>query len=336
MKADEFRYQLPDESIAQSAVEPRDSARILDTRDMSDHRFTDLAGLLREGDLVVVNNTKVRRARLVGTKQGSGGRVELLILNALPNGYWRALVSPARRIRPMTILEFSGLTATVVAGPTDGIVEVDFDSDDVEAAFQSTGEVPLPPYFHGSLTDDDRYQTVFARDPGSAAAPTAGLHFTDRVIASLASKAIGVAELELHVGIDTFRPIIADELEDHEMHREWCSISEAVAQRIIATRRNGGRIVAIGTTTVRTLETFARPDGTVSWGSVETDLFLRPGSRFQVTDLMVTNFHVPGSTLIAMVAGFMGKRWRDVYQVAIERGYRFLSFGDAMLLERST
>ncbi len=334
MKVDEFFYQLPEEAIAQSAAEPRDSARLLDTRDMSDHLMSDLPGLLQSGDLVVVNNTRVRKARLTGVKADTGGRVELLILTALPDGRWEGLIRPARRIHQGTRIRFGELVATVVDGPNSGIVTVDFDSEDVERAFEKAGDIPLPPYFSGQLPDPDRYQTMFARHTGSAAAPTAGLHFTPAIVGGLTARSICLAEVDLHVGIDTFRPMTVERVEDHHMHREWCSLPAETAGQINEARRAGGRIVAVGTTTVRTLETFALPDGTVSAGEKETDLFLIPGSPFHVVDIMLTNFHVPGSTLVAMVAGFMGDGWRDAYRHAVGHGYRFLSFGDAMICRR--
>jgi S-adenosylmethionine:tRNA ribosyltransferase-isomerase len=226
------------------------------------------------------------------------------------------------------------LTAIIVEGPEQGLVIVDLEAPDVEEAIARAGEIPLPPYFTGQLSDPDRYQTMFARLPGSAAAPTAGLHFTDDVVAGLGRRGIDVAAVDLHVGIDTFRPMTVDLIEDHEMHTEWCSVPAATIDAITATRDRGGAVVAIGTTVVRALESSAGADGSLSPGTRETDLFLRPGSRFQVVDTLVTNFHVPGSTLMVLVAAFMGERWRDAYRHALDRGYRFLSFGDTMLATR--
>lgn len=333
MRVEDFHYDLPERAIAQSAVEPRDSSRLLDTRDMSDHRFAELPNLLEPGDLVVVNETRVRRARLPGLKEGSGGEVELLVLGPVGDGVWEAMVRPARRVRPGTTVVVAGSRIRVLAGPNDGVVHVAPVDTRIEDLMDEAGAVPLPPYFHGALDDPERYQTMFARAPGSAAAPTAGLHFTDRVVAGLRARSIELAQVDLHVGLDTFRPMSVDRVEDHVMHREWCSVPEETAARVADTRRRRGRVVAVGTTTVRALETFARPGGTVASGQAETDLFLRPGSEFGVVDLMVTNFHTPGSTLVAMVAGFMGTGWRTAYEEAISRGYRFLSFGDAMVCQ---
>ncbi len=334
MRVEDFKYQLPDSAIAQEAIEPRHDSRLLDTRDMSDHRFLDLPSLLHPGDLIVVNETRVRAARLAGRRRDTGGSVELLVLAARPGGLWEALARPSRRLRPGIGIEIEGITAKIVEGPDEGIVVIDLQASDVEAAIAQAGKIPLPPYFHGALDDPDRYQTMFARSMGSAAAPTAGLHFTPEVAAGLQQRDIEIAPVDLHVGIDTFRPITAEQIEDHKMHTEWCSIPEATAAAIAATRARGGRVVAVGTTVVRTLETFAEGDGTVSAGEGETSLFLTPGVEFRAIDVLVTNFHVPGSTLVVLVAAFMGDRWRKAYQTALERGYRFLSFGDAMLAER--
>jgi len=334
MRVSDFTYFLPESAIAQEPIEPRHDARLLDTRDLSAHRFLDLPDLLEPGDLVVVNDTKVRSARLVGVKAGGGGAVELLVLRPLSDGHWEALARPSRRLRPGVQIDFPGLTAIIVEGPEQGLVIVDLEAPDVEEAIARAGEIPLPPYFKGQLSDPDRYQTMFARLPGSAAAPTAGLHFTDDVVAGLGRRGIDVAAVDLHVGIDTFRPMTVDLIEDHEMHTEWCSVPAATIDAITATRDRGGAVVAIGTTVVRALESSAGADGSLSPGTRETDLFLRPGSRFQVVDTLVTNFHVPGSTLMVLVAAFMGERWRDAYRHALDRGYRFLSFGDTMLATR--
>lgn len=332
MDVEAFRYDLPAEAIAQRPVEPRDSARLLDTRDLTDHTFAELPVLLQPGDLVVVNDTRVRRARLAGTRVGTGGRVELLLLNRRAEGRWEALVSPARRIREGVELRFETITATVLDDPRDGIVTVEFDD---ETPLDVIGTVPLPPYITTELEDPDRYQTVYARRTGSAAAPTAGLHFTPRVLDGLRERGIEMARVELQVGLGTFRPIATEHIEDHVMHREWCAVPAATAAAIGETRRRGGRIVAVGTTTVRTLETFAAGDGTVRSGETETDLYIRPGYQVRVVDVLITNFHVPGSSLLVMLSAFMGDRWRVAYQTALERGYRFLSFGDAMLCERA-
>jgi S-adenosylmethionine:tRNA ribosyltransferase-isomerase len=334
MRVSDFTYPLPEAAIAQEPIEPRHDAKLLDTRDMSDHRFLDLSQLLTPGDLVVVNETRVRSARLVGIRSESGGTVELLVLRQLPDGNWEALARPSRRLRPGVRIELPGISATIVEGPQDGLVVVALQAGDVEAAIEGAGQVPLPPYFRGHLRDSNRYQTMFARLTGSAAAPTAGLHFTNDVVSGLKNRGIEMATIDLHVGIDTFRPMTVENIEDHQMHTEWCSVPDATVEAITATRARGGAVVAVGTTVVRALESSVGPDGAPTSGTRNTNLFLRPGSRFQVVDTLVTNFHVPGSTLMVLVAAFMGDRWRDAYEHALDNSYRFLSFGDAMLATR--
>lgn len=326
----EFQYDLPDEAIAQSAVEPRHDARLLDTRDMTDHRFLDLPDLLESGDLLVVNRTRVRRARLRGMRP-SGGAVEVLLLRALDDGRWEALARPSRRLRAGSVLLFGEVEAVLTADPADGRVVLRSDAD-LGAVAEASGEMPLPPYFRGSLPNDDRYQTVFAERLGSAAAPTAALHFTTEVLDRLAAREIRIARVELEVGLDTFRPIATDAVEDHAMHAERIRVEDDAVAAIDETRAAGGRVVAVGTTVVRTLES-AWVDGAVRSFDGETDLFITPGHRFRAIDLMVTNFHVPGSTLVVLIASLLGDRWREVYAQALQRGYRFLSFGDSMLLE---
>jgi len=334
-KVSEFRYDLPGEAIAQSAVEPRHDARLLDTRDYTDHRFLDLPSLLDPGDLVVVNETRVRAARLSGRRVDSGGQVELLLLDRDREGRWEALAKPARRLRPGVVIDLHETTATVIDNLGEGRVLVKLDADDEEAVVETIGVIPLPPYFTGELDDPGRYQTIYARTRGSAAAPTAGLHFTEEVMAALSTRGIEMARVDLHVSLDTFRPMTVEEVSDHVMHSEWCAIPEETARSVDETKKRGKRIVAVGTTVVRTLETFAREDGRVDPGEAVTDLFLQPGSDFRVVDGLVTNFHLPGSTLLLLLAGFMGPRWRQAYRAALDRGYRFLSFGDAMYAERA-
>ncbi len=303
---------------------------------MSDHRFLDLPELLSPGDLIVLNETRVRAARIVGRRVGTGGRVELLLLERSEDGRWTALARPARRLRPGVVLEFDGLSATVETTPEVGVVEVTLDADDEEAAISKVGTMPLPPYFTGELADPGRYQTVYASTPGSAAAPTAGLHFTEDVFGRLDQRGVAIARVDLHVSLDTFRPMSVDDVEQHEMHSERCSVSDETREAIDSARDRGSKVVAIGTTVVRTLESFANGSGGVDSGTMDTDLFLRPGSDFQVVDALVTNFHLPKSTLLVLLAAFMGPGWRDAYRIALERGYRFLSFGDAMFAERYT
>ncbi len=332
MKRSAFEYDLPPDRIAQHPMEPRDRARLLRTSDLADFTFADLPTLLHRDDVVVLNDTRVRRARLTGRKRDSGGAVELLLLERLRDGYWEAMVKPARRIRPGTELDLGGRRVTVVEPPVDGVVVVaaEFDLDELA---EQMGTVPLPPYIHEPLADPADYQTVYARRIGSAAAPTAGLHFTPAVLGGLADRGIEVRSIDLHVGMGTFRPIATDDVSDHVMHRERYEIPEETARAVTTAIEDGRRIVAVGTTVVRALES-AWEDGQLRSGVGVTDLFIRPGFRFGVVGALVTNFHVPGSTLVAMVAAFMGDRWRLVYDTALARGYRFLSFGDAMLADR--
>lgn len=327
---------MPEEAIAQSAIEPRHDSRLLDARDLTDHRFLDLPDLLEPGDLVVVNETRVRAARLHGRRVGTGGQVEFLLLERFGDGSWEALARPARRLRPGVVVECDGLTVTLISEPDEGRIRVILDSSDEEQAVAAVGEMPLPPYFSGVLGNPDRYQTMFANEPGSAAAPTAGLHFTDEVVRRLAERHIAIANVDLHVSLDTFRPMSVEDVEDHTMHTEWCSVPDQTAEAVARTKRQGGRIVAVGTTVVRTLETMSDGSGGVRSGETRTNLFLRPGTEFGVVDLLVTNFHMPGSTLLVLLAAFMGDGWRLAYETALGRGYRFLSFGDAMLAGRQT
>ena len=335
MRTADFQYPLPTRAIAQRPVEPRDAARLLVASTLEDRRFADLPDLLRPGDLVVVNATRVRRARLHGRK-ASGGTVEALLLSDLGEGIWEGLVRPARKIRAGTRLIFGDLEATVLEDPDEGRTRLALAATDgdVEATLARIGEIPLPPYIHVPLEDPERYQTVYARTIGSAAAPTAGLHFTTRLLDRLAEAGIGLATVDLGVSADTFRPIKAANIEDHVMHAEHCRVPTPTADAITSVRQGGGRVVAVGTTVTRALETAARDDGAVEAVEGETHLYIRPGFRFRVVDLLVTNFHTPGSTLVVMVAAFMGPAWRTAYETALGRGYRFLSFGDAMLAER--
>lgn len=330
----DFHYELPDAAIAQTPVEPRDSARLLVGSNLADHAFSDLPELLEPGDLVVVNDTKVRAARLRGHRRPGGGAIELLLLERQPDETWTALARPARKLKVGSRVDLDGLGVEVLAVEAGGVVTVGFDSvGDVEAAIDEIGEMPLPPYITTQLDRPDRYQTIYARLPGSAAAPTAGLHFTRSIISTLEERRIGVASVELRVGLATFRPITTDRVEDHVMHSERMSVSADTIEAIERTKSAGNAVVAVGTTTVRALEATwlgGRPEA----GDRATDLFITPGFEFEIVDRMVTNFHLPESSLICMVAAFMGEGWRALYETALARGYRFLSFGDAMLIDR--
>ena len=334
MRSDELDYVLPETAIAQEAIEPRDESRLLVANTLEDRRFTGLPDLLDAGDLLVVNRTRVRAARLHGLRVDTGGAVELLLLRRLDTTRWEALVRPARRMRPGVEIGCGDITATVTGDPVDGLVPVTIETTgaDVEDLLPTLGETPLPPYFHGTLADPERYQTIFAKSIGSAAAPTAGLHFTPRLVERLGDVGVIMAEVELDVGLDTFRPMTVDHIRDHAIHRERYRIPEETARIHTETRRRGGRVVAVGTTVVRTLETAAHGDEIVA-GEGESALFITPGYRFRAVDAIVTNFHAPRTTLIALVAAALGDHWRTVYDTALARGYRFLSFGDALYID---
>ena len=335
METERLAYELPGERVAQRPAEPRHAARLLRAADLSDWTVRDLPGLLRPGDLAVVNETRVRAARLRGRRAGTGGAVEMLLLGRAGET-WEALLRPSRRLRAGTEMEFGPIAARLESDPQHGKAQVSLDAggQDIEEAIAAVGEIPLPPYIRAPLDDPERYQTVFGRKTGSAAAATAALHFTPQLLAALREAGIGVAAVELQVGLDTFRPIAAPRIEEHRIHSEWAEVTPAAASRIAAVRSAGGRIVAIGTTVVRTLET-AAADGEVRPWRGSTRLYITPGYRFRAVDVLMTNFHFPRSSLLALVAAFMGEGWRALYEAALARRYRFLSFGDAMLAERA-
>jgi len=337
-----FDYKLPPDLIAQQPVEPRDAARLLlvdrSSGALSDRTFRDLPDLLNPGDLIVVNDTRVLPARLFARRL-SGGRVELLLLDRNADGVWRAMGRPARRLRAGERLELLDSQDEVT---NDGVDVVGRDAEQVlvrfddEEAIERHGHVPLPPYIHDRLDDPERYQTVYARDPGSAAAPTAGTHFTVDLLERCRSRGVQVAPITLHVGLGTFQPIKTVDARDHEMHAEIFSMSAATVEMIRETRVSGGRVLAVGTTSVRTLETIASSvlaGGPARSLAGETRLFITPGTPFQLVDLMLTNFHLPRTTLLLLVASFAGEAlMRQAYQHAIAEQYRFYSFGDAMLI----
>lgn len=350
MRISDFDYTLPPDLIAQTPVEPRDSSRLLvvhrETGALEHRIFRDLPTYLRPGDLLVANQSRVLPARLLGEKVETGGRVELLLLSVrgdLGPDYWEALVRPGKRVHTGQTLSFGGgalLAEPLDATPAGGrIVRLRAREGTVAEAIARVGVAPLPPYIHERLADAERYQTVYAREPGSAAAPTAGLHFTDDLLARVREMGVGIAYVTLHIGLDTFRPVEEDDLTDHVMHSEEIEVSQQAAEAINATRAAGGRVIAIGTTSVRTLEAVGAlaaeqgaPGPVISYRG-RTRLFIAPGFSFRVVDAMVTNFHLPRSTLLALVSAFAGReRMLSVYAEAIAQQYRFYSFGDAMLL----
>lgn len=339
MRLELFDYPLPPDRIAQEPVEPRDSSRLLvapAAGSLSHHRFSDLPSLLQPGDLLVVNDTRVTPARLWGRKilpdGARGARVEVLLLRRLEPGRWMALVRPGRRVRAGAKISIQEGELEVEVGPATGDrereVRVSASSGDPEQRLRELGVMPLPPYITAPLADPHRYQTIYSDQEGSAAAPTAGLHFTEELIHRLGERGVGLAYVTLHIGLATFQPVTSPDIEDHVMHQEWYSVPPATLDAI---RNCRGHVVAAGTTTARCLES--------AWASGEaegtTTLFITPGFRWRVVDLLLTNFHMPRSSLLIMVSSFAGMaQVRDIYRTALQSGYRFLSFGDAMLLER--
>lgn len=334
MHVDDYDYDLPPDAIAQAAIEPRDASRLLIAATLDEIPFNDVASLFSAGDLVVVNKTRVRPARLQANRVPTGGGIEVLLTRRIDDQIWEAMMRPSRRLRRGDILEVGDRTMRLLSEPSGGVVTAVFEpNEDVEAFLQRHGATPLPPYFTGTLDDDDRYQTMFASDLGSSAAPTAALHFTPAVVESLRAKGIGVAEISLEVGLDTFRPMEDGNVEDHEIHTERIAVDPSAAAAINIAKRSGGRIIAVGTTVTRAVESAADVSGIVSPTSGPTSLFVTPGYRPRVVDGLITNFHAPRTTLLVLISALMGEEWRRVYQHALDAGFRFLSFGDAMYIE---
>jgi S-adenosylmethionine:tRNA ribosyltransferase-isomerase len=352
MKTSDFDYHLPDTSIAQTPAEPRDSSRLLilnrDSGEVEHKTFRDLSLILHPGDLLVLNRTRVIPARIFAKKE-TGGRVELLLLRRRDPLTWEALVGgKGLRVGKKVIVESDDSRRRQSEKSGDFSVQAEIleilagserlikFSEPIEPYFSSVGNVPLPPYIHEKLGDPERYQTVYSRDVGSAAAPTAGLHFTPQLLDELKEKGVKIAYVTLHVGLDTFAPVTEDDPEEHKIHTEWCELPEETADLINETKRLGGRVIAVGTTSVRTLESAAivhRPSSIVSSFAAPTSIFILPGYKFQIVDAMITNFHLPKSTLIMLVSAFAGReKILKTYNLAIQEGYRFYSFGDAMFI----
>ncbi|TEB09447.1 S-adenosylmethionine:tRNA ribosyltransferase-isomerase [Pelotomaculum propionicicum] len=340
MKTSDFDYALPAELIAQEPAAQRSASRLMvvrtDREQFEHRRFTDLVDYLKPGDTLVINDTKVIPARLLGVKEGTGARVEALLLKQLDNRRWEALVRPGKKIVVGTRLVFKeGLLSCEVLDSTGyggRVLQFAWDGQ-FEEVLDQVGLMPVPPYIRKPLLDRDRYQTVYARLSGSAAAPTAGLHFSDELLSRIKDKGIAVAPVLLHVGLGTFRPVKVEDITRHRMHAEFYEVSAEAAEIISKTRERGGRVIAVGTTTTRCLESAAAADGRVCQGSGWTEIFIYPGYRFKAIDGMVTNFHLPRSTLLMMVAALAGReKILAAYQEAVEMRYRFFSFGDAMLI----
>lgn len=337
----DFWYDLPKELIAQEPADPRDSARLLclGRKDgkIEHHIFHDLPDFLEPGDLLVINNSKVLPARLVGTKVPTGAVCEILLLHQVKGDTWECLAKPGKRLQPGTTVSFGdgSLTATIESTMEDGnkYVTFHYDTETLYEKLDEFGKMPLPPYITKQLEDQSQYQTVYAKELGSAAAPTAGLHFTPELMETIRKKGIGIAEVTLHVGLGTFRPVKEDDISDHKMHTEWYSVSPETARKINETHAAGHRVIAVGTTSCRTLESVAAKYGEIRACSGDTDIFLYPGVEFRCIDGLITNFHLPESTLIMLVSAFCGyENTMHAYKIAVEEKYRFFSFGDAMLI----
>ena len=342
MNTADFDFDLPEELIAQTPLEKRDASRLLvvdkETGVFSDQHFDQIIDQLQPGDALVMNNTRVLPARLYGIKPETGGHVELLLLKNTQGDDWEVLAKPAKRLRVGSQISFGDgrLTATVVEELDHGgrIVRFSYEGIFLEV-LESLGEMPLPPYIHEKLADRERYQTVYAKENGSAAAPTAGLHFTEELLEQIAAKGVKLVYLTLHVGLGTFRPVSVDSLDDHEMHSEFYSLSEEAAQTLRQVKANGGRVIAVGTTSIRTLETIgSKFQGQIQADSGWTNIFIKPGYDWKVVDAFSTNFHLPKSTLVMLVSAFAGRSLTlEAYEHAIAERYRFFSFGDAMFIK---
>ena len=342
MNTADFDFHLPEELIAQTPLEKRDASRLLvvnrETGEFSDQHFDSIIDQLEPGDALVMNNTRVLPARLYGEKPGTGGHVELLLLKNTEGDFWEVLAKPAKRLKVGAQVVFGGgrLTATITEELEHGgrIVRFDYQGIFLEV-LESLGEMPLPPYIHEKLADRERYQTVYAKENGSAAAPTAGLHFTKELLTKIDEKGVKLVYLTLHVGLGTFRPVSVDNLEDHEMHSEFYTLSEEAATTLRNVKANGHRIIAVGTTSIRTLETIGNKfNGEIQADSGWTNIFIKPGYQWQIVDAFSTNFHLPKSTLVMLVSAFAGRELTlKAYEHAISERYRFFSFGDAMFIK---
>ena len=339
MKTQDFYYDLPEELIAQTPLEQRDSSRLLvldkNTGDLQHRHFYDIIDFLRPGDCLVLNNSRVLPARLIGHRP-TGGAVEVLLLRDLGDKKWECLCKPGRKMQVGSQVIFGNgeLTATVTEIREDGnrVVEFHYEGIFLEV-LERLGKMPLPPYIKAELADQERYQTVYSKEVGSAAAPTAGLHFTRELLEKVRAKGVKTAFVTLHVGLGTFRPVKAEEITEHHMHSELCMISQETAEVLNETKANGGRIVCVGTTSCRTLESLVNDDGSFRAASKWTEIFIYPGYKFKAMDALITNFHLPESTLVMLVSAFAGREAvLHAYEEAVKERYRFFSFGDAMFI----
>lgn len=341
MKTADFDYELPQELIAQDPLEQRDSSRLLildkKTGERTHRIFHDIIDYLHEGDCLVINNTKVIPARLIGEREGTGGKVEVLLLKRKTDNVWETLVKPGKKARPGMRLSFGGglLHAEVQEVVDEGNRLIRFEYEGIfEEILDQLGQMPLPPYITHQLKDKNRYQTVYAKYEGSAAAPTAGLHFTEELLQKIQEKGVKIARVTLHVGLGTFRPVKVDDVTQHHMHTEFYHVSQEAADIINETKKQGSRVICVGTTSCRTIESAADGQGVVQATEGDTDIFIYPGYQFKVLDCLITNFHLPESTLLMLVSALAGKEnIMAAYKEAVEMKYRFFSFGDAMFIQ---
>ncbi|NLY66096.1 MAG: tRNA preQ1(34) S-adenosylmethionine ribosyltransferase-isomerase QueA [Tissierellia bacterium] len=341
MKTSDFYYELPEELIAQHPIKNREESRLLildkETGNIEHKKFKDIINYLNEGDCLVLNDTKVIPARLFGNREGKDEKIEFLLLKNIEGNLWETLVKPGKKVRPGGKIVFGDglLVANVLSIEEGGTRIVEFHYDGIfEEVLDRLGEMPLPPYIKEKLEDKERYQTVYAKHEGSAAAPTAGLHFTKELLSSIEEKKVNLAYLTLHVGLGTFRPVKVENIEEHHMHSEYYELNEEAAEKINLAKKNGGRIIAVGTTSVRTLETIATQEGKIVPKKGWTDIFIYPGYEFKAVDCLITNFHLPESTLLMLVSAFAGReKILNAYKIAVENRYRFFSFGDAMFIK---
>ena len=340
MKTSDFFYELPQELIAQTPIQRRDASRLMTldrtSGEVGHHHFYELPDFLRPGDCLILNDSRVLPARLLGQRLPGGGACEVLLLIDRGNQTWECLVRPGRKMKPGTRLIFGDgqRTAEVTAELEGGnrLVRFEYEGIFLEV-LERLGKMPLPPYIKEELLDQERYQTVYSKNLGSAAAPTAGLHFTKELLDKIAAMGVGIGYVTLHVGLGTFRPVKEEEITEHEMHSEYCVISQETADLINGTRERGGRVICVGTTSCRTLESWAAEDGTMKASAGWTDIYIYPGYRFKVMDALITNFHLPESTLIMLVSAFAGREHvLAAYEEAVRQRYRFFSFGDAMFI----
>ncbi len=341
MNLHDFYYELPQELIAQDPLEDRSGSRLLcldrASKTVSHHVFREIIDMLEPGDCLVLNDTKVIPARLMGSKVGTDAKIEVLLLKRLEDRVWETLVKPGKKAKPGTNISFGDglLTGEVLEVVEDGNRRIRFDYEGIfEEILDRLGQMPLPPYITHQLKDKNRYQTVYAKHDGSAAAPTAGLHFTKELLEKIREKGVQIVRITLHVGLGTFRPVKVENITEHHMHSEYYAVEEDAARKINETKQKGGRVIPVGTTSCRTLESAAGEDGILRAGSGWTDIFIYPGYRFRVTDCLITNFHLPESTLLMLVSALAGREQiMAAYEEAVRERYRFFSFGDAMFIK---